>query len=188
LIRAASPRQVSVEQVRHIAADLPPAVHPVLLYRDAPVDAVCEELRETRLDWVQLHGGESVGYVRELLFHFPRLNLIRAWEVRNVSSATELTDYLADASDEGVRFSVVILDAPKGGEHPGYECLGEVSRRCRGLAGEFWCAGGLTPENVQEAIAAGQYEGVDVARGVEQSPGVKNHDALASFISTARML
>ena len=185
LIRAPSARRVDLDRARHIAAELPDGTKPVLLFRDAPLDEVSAAVEETGVRWVQLHGSEPIAYVCDLLRRCPDVRLLRAWEVAGPSAATDLHDYL-QAAAAGVRFHAVILDAPKGGPHPGYDCLGDVSRRCRDLVSQVWCAGGLTPENVSEAVRAGQYAGVDVARGVEQSPGVKDHALLERFVQAVR--
>jgi len=188
LIRAASARRVSLETARSIAGRLPPTVQPVLLFRDAPLEDVCAELETSGFRWLQLHGSESVSYVRSMAERVPEARVIRAWEVSGPDAADRLAEYLRGAAEVGVQLDVVILDVPKRQPHPGYECLGEVSRRCRDLAGEFWCAGGLTPESLPAAVQAGRYAGVDVARGVEQRPGVKDPVALRRFLSVAKAL
>jgi len=186
LVRAASPRQVAIDTARAIATALPPATLPVLVFHDAPLDEVCATLDTTGIRWVQLHGGETVAYAHDLVLRLPNVPLIRAWEVAGPQAATHLLEHLRAAADTGVRFQVLLLDAPKGRQHPGYGVLGDVSRRCRGQADEIWCAGGLTPENVAAAVRAGDYDGVDVSRGVELRPGVKDQAALARFIAAAR--
>jgi phosphoribosylanthranilate isomerase len=188
LVRAAGPRHVTLGAAELIAAALPPNVRPVLLFRNAPLHDVCTDLATSGLTWVQLHGAESAEYAHELLQVFPELNLIRAWEVSGPAAVTELRSYLQEAADEGVRFHAVILDAPKGGPHPGFDTLGAVSRQCRDLVDQFWLAGGLTCENLAPAVQAGDYAGVDVARGVESRPGIKNPQALQQFVGRARAL
>jgi phosphoribosylanthranilate isomerase len=188
LVRAGSPRQVSLETARQIAANLPPATQPVLLFRDAELDELAGELAASGFKWVQLHGAEPVAYVRRLMDRFPGLHVIRAWEVSGADAAVPLSDYLRAALEEEVAIDVLLLDAPKRGLHPGYECLGEVARRCHGTVPGIWCAGGLTPGNCAAAVAAGRYAGVDVSRGVELSPGVKDQAAVRRFIDLARTL
>jgi phosphoribosylanthranilate isomerase len=198
LIRAPSSRQVSLDVAISIARQAGATVggqthrtRPVLLYRDAPLEDVCAELERSGLDWVQLHGRESVALVENLVRRFPELHLIKAWEVAaaaSVDDGADLADYLHEAAARGIRFDAVILDVPKNGPHPGYDRLGEVSRRCHGLADEFWCAGGLTEQNLAAAVRAGQYEGIDVSRGVESRPGVKDAELLRRFVDVAREL
>lgn len=188
LIRARSARQVSLEEARRVARMLPPTTVGVLLYRDTPLEQVCTEVSEVGVKWVQLHGAEPLSYVRELHAACPDVRLIRAWEVAGPDAADALGAYLDAARGEGLPVAIVILDAPKGGRHPGYESLGEVSHRCRASGVEIWCAGGLTPANVASAVAAGDYAGVDVARGVERAPGIKDHVAMERFVAAVRAL
>ena len=188
LIRAPSARRVTVATARQVIAALPEHVQPVLLFRDAPLDEVTAAVDATGGDWVQLHGREPVAYLAELAARRPALRLIRAWEVTAEQADDDLAAYLQQAGAVNLRIDVVILDAPKGGAHPGYERLARISRRCRQRPPEIWCAGGLTPKNVAAAIAQGRYDGVDVASGVESSPGIKDHAALRAFIETARQL
>jgi len=186
LLRAPGPRQVSVELAAGIARALPPSTMPVLVFQDASADEVCRAIEATGARWAQLHGREPPVYVRQLVERCAELNLIRAWPVAGIEAAEELRAYLDACAAEKVVFRALILDAPKGGVHPGYDLLGAVSRRCAGAVRELWCAGGLTVGNVQEAVRAGCYTGVDVARGVECSPGVKDPALLERFIKLAK--
>ena len=83
---------------------------------------------------------------------------------------------------------VVLLDAPKGGPHPGYERLGDISHRLRNRPPAVWCAGRLTADNLATVVASGRYDGVDVARGVESRPGVKDPAVLQRFLQIAKRL
>jgi phosphoribosylanthranilate isomerase len=187
LIRAASPRQVTLEVARAIAESLPPHTRPVLLYRDAPVAEVVAGVGATGINCVQLHGAEFVTYVEDLLGRCADLRLIKAWEVRGPDAADGLCAYLAAARRADLALEAVILDTPKGEPHPGFACLGEVAHRCRHAETRIFCAGGVTPENVRAALACGPFDGVDVARGVESRPGVKDHAVLRRFVEQARL-
>lgn len=188
LIRAASARRVTLKTAGKIAAVLPTTTRPVLLFQDATIDEVLAELGTVNFNCIQLHGREPVSYIREIITKFPEMKIIRAWQVSTVADADGLNEYLQEAANDGIRFETVILDAPKGGPHPGYKCLGQVSRCCRKHTEHLFCAGGLTPDNLTEAVRDGSYDGVDVACGVEQQPGVKDHDALKQFITLAKAL
>ncbi len=185
LILAPSARQISIVQAADIMRDLPAATKPVLLFRDAPLGEVRAALDATRCDWVQLHGNEPVPYLRTLRDRYPALHLIKAWTI-TVEGGGALGTYLGEAADTGVAIEVVILDAPKGGPHPGYEALGQVATACTQRPPAVFCAGGLTADNVAAAVAQGEYDGVDVASGVEREPGVKDHAAVRAFIEAAR--
>lgn len=186
LILAPSPRQVTVDTARLVVASLPPVTQPVLVFRDAPPGDVIGAVTATGCTWVQLHGRESAAYLSELAAHRPDLRLIKAWEVIGPDSGLRLAELRMQLRTRAVRVEAYLLDAPKGGPHPGYEMLGQVSASCPARPPEVWCAGGLTPENVATAVAAGSYDCVDVASGVESRPGVKDRDAIESFIRAAR--
>lgn len=188
LILAPSSRRVTVDIARDVAAALPAATQPVVLFRDAPLEDVLSALELTGCAWVQLHGREPVTYLAELARHRVGVHLIRAWEITSPTAGDELVNYLREAAAAGVRIDAVILDAPKGGPHPGFERLGDISLGCRPRPPEVWCAGGLSPANLVMAVATGQYDGVDVARGVESQPGIKDYAALEQFVTTAKRL
>ncbi|QOJ14223.1 MAG: phosphoribosylanthranilate isomerase [Planctomycetia bacterium] len=88
--------------------------------------------------------------------------------------------------DGRATLAAVIADAPKGGPAPGFDRLRALSRSWPADFPPLWCAGGLTPANVADALRGGRFAGVDVARGVESAPGVKDHAAIRAFITTAR--
>jgi len=188
LIFAASARQVNVETAIGVMEGLPAPTLPVLLFRNTPLDEVDRTIAATGGRWVQFHGREPVDYLREVVARHPHTRIIRAWEVTDPSSGSALREYLEEAAAAGVGIDIVILDAPKGGPHPGYECLAEVSCACDKRPPAIWCAGGLTPGNLRSAVDRGRYDGVDVASGIELRPGVKEHAALRAFIETARQL
>jgi phosphoribosylanthranilate isomerase len=188
LILAASPRRASLEVAAKVVATLPPATQPVLVFRDAPLDEVVAALAATRCGWVQLHGDESAGYIDALRKHQPAVHVIKAWAVSSAGGGDELIKYLRDAAAADVRLDVVLLDAPKDGAAAGFEELGAVSRRIGPRPPAVWCAGGLDAGNVGLAVAAGQYNGVDVARGVERQAGAKDPARVREFIEAVRGL
>ncbi len=184
LICAASPRQIDLSRAEQVLAALPATTNSVLLYRDANVAEIIAEVQQTACRWVQLHGCETIDDLRALVAECPGLHLIKAWEISAADDAEQIATYVAAACAEKLPLDVVILDQPKGGPHPGYDVLGEVSRALEGSGVAIWCAGGLTPENVRGALAAGVYQGTDVASGVESAPGIKDPAAVQAFISS----
>lgn len=188
LILAASRRQISAADAAAICATLPATVPAVLVFRDAPLTEALAAVELTGCTWVQLHGREPVEYLKRLRDARPGLHVIRAWEVAGPADGAALEAYLADAEAGRSAPDVVLLDAPKGGAPPGYGVLGDISRRLTRRPPEVWCAGGLTPDSLPQALAAGIYEGVDVASGVEAAPGRKDHAAVRRFIGVVRGL
>jgi phosphoribosylanthranilate isomerase len=186
LVRVPGPRQVAPETARQIAAALPTTTTPVLVFRNSPASDILAEIERTGIACVQLHGGEPVSCLLEINRHFPTVRLIKAWEVCGPQSGADLCAYLDQASAAAAPIHAVLLDTPKRGPHPGPAALAAVARRCRSHARQIWCAGGLTPDSVAQIVGTGAYDGVDVARGVEASPGRKDHAAIERFFRAAR--
>ena len=188
LILAESRRRVTPSAAARIVARIPPPAMPVLVFRDQPLDEVAGAVETAGAHWVQLHGSESPEFVRLLHARCHDLHLIRAWEVTPELGARQVRDYLDAVRSTGVPVEVVMLDAPKQGDHPGFERFAAIAGQLADKDVEIWCAGGLTAENLAAALSQGCYRGVDVARGVESSPGVKDHDAVRRFVAEVRRL
>ncbi len=168
-----SPRFVKPDQVRAIVAALPPFISTVGLFVNEEAARVVEIMTRCGLDIAQLHGDIAVD---ELPFEERRI--IRALRVRD------------EASLEGVgriKDATILLDTyVKGrmggtGETFDWSLAARVAKTRRVVL-----AGGLTPENVAEAIRTVRPYGVDVSSGVEMSPGRKDSEKIAAFIRNAR--
>lgn len=190
LIRAASPRAVRPETARRIVTELRSVggPQPVLLLRDAPLEDALRELDSAGAAWLQLHGSESVAYAAALCTRLPHLQLIRAWEIAHAAAEAALLTFVRDASAAGLPLRAVILDAPKQGPFAGPAALCDLSRRWPAAGPELWLAGGLTPDTVAAALRAGRFAGVDVARGIESAPGVKDPAAMSAFVAAVRSI
>ena len=166
---AASPRQVTPEQVTRIVAQLPPFVVKVGVFRDNELEAVRDTVSSCGLDLAQLHGSEPPEYCEAL---YPRV--IKAFQVRDSSFLAEMSRY---------RASACLLDgsSPGSGQRFDWELARQAALRRRVIL-----AGGLTPENVGQAVTLVQPYGVDVASGVEASPGRKDHNKLDAFVRAAK--
>ncbi|MEX2580376.1 MAG: phosphoribosylanthranilate isomerase [Verrucomicrobiales bacterium] len=146
------------------------------------VNATDEELQRLHesggIDWIQLHGDESPDRVRSLTRQ--GLSVFKAMGVRD-------SDMLAEAKEYESR--TLLLDAYAPAEYGG---SGETLDWDLGAeAVELWpdrqivLAGGLTPDNVADAIRRVKPAGVDVASGVESAPGIKDMDRVRAFIAEA---
>jgi phosphoribosylanthranilate isomerase len=168
-----SPRCVTVDVACAIAASLPAHVCRVGVFVDAPRDEVASVAARVGLDALQFHGSESAA----LCAGWDR-KTIKAVRVRDADSLAQAAAYavdfiLADAYVEG---------RPGGtGRRVPWEWLGGVP------PGRLILAGGLTPENVTEAIRALRPAAVDVASGVERAPGRKDPEKVGRFIANARV-
>jgi phosphoribosylanthranilate isomerase len=170
-----SPRYVEPEAARQIISQLPPFVAAVGVFVDEAAATVQDLAARVGLDWLQLHGRETPEYCRSL-----GRKVIKGFRIKDVSSLAEL----APDRDAAV---ALLLDTYKKGQVGG---TGEIfdwhlAKQAQAY-GHIILAGGLTPENVAQAIAAAQPQAVDVASGTEAAPGKKDPEKLRAFLAAAK--
>lgn len=177
-----SPRAVTPSQAAELIRDIPPGIARVGLFVD-PDDSLLEAtLSEATLDMIQLHGSESPQRVTEIKERFG-LPVMKAVGISEPADLDALWDY-------GLVADMLLVDAkpPKNSELPGGNGLAFDWRL---LVGRRWLkpwllAGGLTQDNVMEAIRLTGASGVDVSSGVEIAPGQKDEALIRGFINAAR--
>jgi len=177
-----SPRSVTVDTARDLAVDVPPGIAKVALVVDADDDMLDHIVARVPLDMLQLHGSESAERVQDLRARHG----LPVMKVVGVASADDLEklDLYAQVADQ------ILVDAkpPKDAVLPGGNGL---TFDWRLISARRWpvpwmLAGGLTPENVAQAIALTGARQVDVASGVETAPGVKDPATMRAFVTAAR--
>lgn len=178
-----SPRFIEMERVKDIIKDLPPFVTTVGVFVDEDADTVNEMAKEIGLHAVQLHGNESPEFCRSIQSRIIKTFRMKGAQVmgrgvhgqginkemeRYNVSAYLLDTYREDAEGgTGITFNWgVAKDATQ--------------------AGRIILAGGLTVENVRQAIKIVMPYAVDVSSGVEEIPGKKDLRKLMEFIETAK--
>ncbi|MDV7271449.1 phosphoribosylanthranilate isomerase [Thioclava sp. A2] len=176
-----SPRHVTIDEARALALEAPFGMAKVALMvnpTDAELDAV---LQAVPLDMIQLHGAETPERVTEVRAR-AGLPVMKAVGVADAADLERLPAYEAVADQ-----ILVDAKAPKDADLPGGNGL---SFDWRLIAGREWekpwmLAGGLTPENVAEAIRLTGTTQVDVSSGVEAAPGVKDAALIRAFVAAA---
>ena len=181
LIFADSARRVDIETARAIRAALPSAML-IGVFQDAPLDDVVTTGRECGLNLVQLHGSEPPEYCDALLGQLSR-PVIKAFSVDKLFDPRALQSY--------TRTSYFLIDLSKNyvaahGLNGHRDTLWSTAAQLRSRGYRIFLAGGLNPGNVREAIRRVDPFGIDVASGVEKSPGRKDLDAVARFVEEAR--
>jgi phosphoribosylanthranilate isomerase len=170
-----SKRFVSIEEARAVAAAVPAGVTKVGVFVNAAPDDVMTVVMQVGLDLVQLHGDETPEDCARLPTRW-----MRALRVAGAADLDELARYPAAEA--------ILLDAPSTG-YGGSGRTFDWTLAARAVATSprpIFLAGGLTPENVAEAVARVRPHAVDVAGGVESAPAIKDPDKLRRFIENAR--
>ncbi len=177
-----SPRNVSIAQARDLAVEVPIGVAKVALTVNADnamLDAICDAVP---LDMLQLHGSESVERVAEVRARYG-LPVMKAVGVADAGDLAALDAY-------GLAADQLLVDAkpPKGAALPGGNGLAFDWRLIanRRWTAPWMLAGGLTPDNVAEALQFTGARQVDVSSGVESAAGVKDAELIASFVKAAQ--
>ncbi len=174
-----SPRFVEIQVVKSIVNQLPPFVLPIGVFVNEDSTMVQNVMDVCGLALAQLHGEESPAYCESL--GYPVLKAIR---LRDRSSFLSLAEYKGRAGVRGF-----VLDAFSESEYGGtgkvadWDVAAEAAQDAPVLL-----AGGLTPENVQEAIHKVQPYGVDVSSGVETHPGKKDPTKVQAFIQAVKLV
>ena len=177
-----SPRNLSLTEAAVMARSVPEGICKVALTVDAD-DALLDRLLDAvPLDMLQLHGRESPQRVAAVQERFG-LPVMKAVGVAGESDLPALDDY-ARVADQ------ILVDAkpPKDADLPGGNGLAFDWRL---IAGRRWpvpwmLAGGLTPDNVAEAVRVTGARQVDVSSGVESAPGVKDATRIAAFAAALK--
>lgn len=171
-----SPRQIAAEEARAMRQALAPLVDAVALFRDNPADEVREVVRQVRPSLLQFHGGEDDAFCRG--FGVPYLKAIAMGDVDP-----------KDAISLQLRFPGAggfLFDSHASGGSGGSGLTFDWSRVPLGMQKPFVLAGGLSTENVFDAICATLPWGVDVSSGVESAPGIKDGDKMRRFVEEVR--
>lgn len=166
-----SVRQVQPQRVRDIVRRLPHGVATIGVFRDERPERVVEIVNRTGVSGAQLHGREPISEVRWVR---QRLSF--------VIQAFRADDPLLASAVNGPA-DVILLDAPQPGSGRAFDWGLADSVP---LGARVMLAGGLTAENVGEAIARVKPWGVDVSTGVESAPGRKDPRKLRRFIEAVR--
>jgi phosphoribosylanthranilate isomerase len=171
---AASPRRVSLAQAAEISQALPPFVLRAGVFVNPSPDLVLQAISECHLSLLQFHGDEPSDFCTQF-----GLMSLKAIRIRDESSLTQLGNYQTEA---------LLLDAysPNGWGGTGERFNWELAVAAQRFGKPIFLAGGLTPENVAEAVRTVHPFGVDVSSGVESAPGKKDAGKMKAFIRAAK--
>ena len=171
LVFAESPRRVDPLQARHIIEALPPFVTTVGVFMNAPLKDVRQTADSLDLDAIQLHGEEPPAYCHELA---PR-KIIKRFNVFENDTPRALAQRM-----QGYRVAAYLLDPGTGsGRTFDWSLTGELPR-------PLIVSGGLNPDNAGEAVRLTRPYAVDVASGIETTPGRKSPLLMRAFVHVVK--
>ncbi|HEX6649291.1 MAG TPA: phosphoribosylanthranilate isomerase [Pyrinomonadaceae bacterium] len=170
-----SPRYVTPQTAREIVAQLPSTVLTVGVFVNEESQSVTRIANEAGVTAFQLHGDESPTYCRELADRYviKTLAVSRDFNVQTVK-AYEVEAVMLDTRDNTLRGGT--------GRVFDWSIAAEVNK----AVPKLFLAGGLSPENITEAIETVQPYAVDACSALEDKPGRKNHERMRAFVELAR--
>ncbi|CAN5477593.1 hypothetical protein BH10ACI2_BH10ACI2_16560 [soil metagenome] len=174
----ASKRYILPREAAAIGEIIVMRVEKVGVFVNASVEEIIEIEDVAQLDVIQLHGDESPEFIEQLRLESDA-TLIKAVRTGPDFEPKDVLKYRADA---------ILIDAFSEDERGGTGKTVDwtIAKRVTELVDTVYLAGGLSPENVADAITAVKPYAVDVASGVEASPGKKDHEKVAAFIKAAK--
>jgi tryptophan synthase beta subunit len=168
-----SPRYIPPAKARAIIASLPAAIHKVGVFVNASAQEIAKAREESGIDCVQLHGEETPELVADI-----RGTVFKAVRPRAASDLDRLPDFKT--------VSAFLIDTYSDGARGGTGKVADWSlARTAKKYGTVILAGGLTPENIAEAIREVGPDMVDVSSGLEEKPGVKSAEKMRRFFANA---
>ncbi|MBV9386160.1 MAG: phosphoribosylanthranilate isomerase [Chroococcidiopsidaceae cyanobacterium CP_BM_ER_R8_30] len=172
---AGSPRYVTPNQIRIVVQDLPKNVDRIGVFANASSTEICQTVEVAELTGIQLHGNESPEFCYRLQKLLPGVEIIKALRVENVAALARADAYINYVD-------TLLLDA----YHPQHlggtgKTLDWVNLQQFRPNCPWLLAGGLTPDNVLNALDLAQPNGIDLSSGVERKPGDKDLKKVAQL-------
>ena len=165
-----SSRYIIPEIIREIVLELPESAKTVGIFVNESPDSINGIMKQTGMDWVQLHGDEPLETCEKLEFPWFKAFRVSAKFKMSLIKHYKQETFLVDAYSK-YHF---------GGS--GQKINIDLARKASGL-GKMILAGGLTPDNIEEAIEKVKPWAVDVCSGVESKPGIKDMRLVEKFIN-----
>jgi phosphoribosylanthranilate isomerase len=179
---SSSPRSISIDKARELMKKVPLFINKVAVTVFNGFDRIIEIKNELKPEYIQIHGD----------FNFNDNHLLKALRDMRIIRAITLKSSLSLKSilNEAKNFDAILVDSYKEGKYGGTGIVNDF-RICREIREAISpkpliLAGGLNPDNVEEAIRIVEPFAVDVSSGVELSPGIKDYEKMLNFIAKAK--
>ncbi|MEH2293976.1 phosphoribosylanthranilate isomerase [Nostoc sp.] len=170
-----SPRYVTTSQIRAAVAQLPANIDTIGVFANASIPEISQIVGDSGLTGVQLHGDELPSFCCKLREALPNAEIIKALRIRSLEHLETAIDYIK-------YIDTLLLDAYHAQQLGGtgktldWRMLEQFNPTC-----PWFLAGGLTADNIVEALSQVSPSGIDLSSGVERSPGDKDLDKVAKL-------
>ncbi len=176
-----SPRYVTIAQIQAAIAPLPKNIDKIGVFANTSIALIEQTVVESGLTSVQLHGNELPEFCLELRQALPGVEIIKAFRVRS-------REHLQQVAEYSNYIDTLLLDA----YHP--QQLGGTGQTLDWTmlqqfspSSPWFLAGGLTPDNILDALSMIRPDGIDLSSGVENAPGDKDLHRVARLFANLRM-
>ena len=170
-----TPRYVTKQQIWAVVEQLPKQIDQIGVFANSSVEEICQIVEFAGLTGVQLHGDESPEFCHQLRSMLPGIEIIKALRIKNSQALEQVQIYFSSVD-------TLLLDAYNPqmlggtGATLDWKTLQQFQPGCPWLL-----AGGLTPDNVLDALKQVNPNGIDLSSGVERAPGDKDLDKVAKL-------
>lgn len=176
---ASSRREVTIDKARDIISKLPATIEKIGVFVDQDHQTVLKITRYCGLTGVQLHGDESIEYCKKL----SGINVIKTFRIKNSIDYKVIAAYCADNTVSRILLDTFSDKAYGGTGQKFFQNIPLISHK---IPLPLILAGGLSPENVGQALTQNRVFGLDVSSGVEEGYSIKDHAKIKKFIEQAR--
>jgi len=175
---SSSPRYIKPQQIQHICTQLPPSVDRIGVFVNATLEQICHTVTLGHLTGIQLHGDEDPSFCQILRQKLPQIELIKAFRVRTPETLTQIPTYQTCVD-------TLLLDAYHPHQFGGTgQTLDWQHLKSFTPPLPWFLAGGLTPDNIEQALQSLSPQGIDLSSGVELQPGDKDLEKVRRLLQT----
>jgi len=175
---SSSPRYITPQQIQHISSQLPPSIDRIGVFVNASLEQISHTVTLGHLTGVQLHGHEDPSFCQTLGQHLPHIERIKAFRVRTPDTLTQISTYQTCVH-------TLLLDAYHPHQFGGTgQTLDWQDLKTFAPPLPWFLAGGLTPDNIEQALEHLSPQGIDLSSGVECQPGDKDLEKVKRLLQT----
>ncbi|MES2961635.1 MAG: phosphoribosylanthranilate isomerase [Pseudomonadota bacterium] len=175
---AESPRFITPEKAAEISTQIPNSIKKVAVVVDADFNFLEEIHQKLDPDFLQFHGSENPNFLKEIRKKFPQIKIIKAFRITEEADLAQIKNYENDVD-------YFLFDGPKAGS--GKKFNWEILKNYHGKK-DWFLAGGLNIENIEEALKITGAKMIDISSGIEKIRGQKSPQLIEQFMKKIKTL